>query len=179
MWLVVLAFLAGALFSVLLARGGSRTLQISRPGDAGSWMVYISVAADLTGDGLMVGAGAAVQSELGLLLAASQSVANIPGGFAAMATLRHAGVPRWRRVAMMAFLLLPVLASAALGYFLLRGATAFVQDAALAFIVGVLLLATVEDVLPQGDKPEPPRWISTSSFAGGFAAMALLSAYVY
>ena len=54
-----------------------------------------------------------------------------------------------------------------------------VQDSALAFIVGILLLATVEDVLPQGDKPEPARWIITGAFAGGFSLMALLSAYVY
>ena len=179
MWVIILFFLAGALVSVLLARGGSRALQISEVAGTGPWMVYMSVAVDLVGDGLMVGAGTAVQNELGLLIAASQSVANIPGGFATVATFRHEGMPRWRRLAMAAVLFAPVLASAVVGYLMLRGAVTIVQDSALAFIVGILLLATVEDVLPQGDKPEPARWISTGAFAAGFSLMALLSAYVY
>ena len=179
MWLIILSFLAGAFVSVLLARGGSRTMQVSEAAGTGPWMVYMSVAVDLVCDGLMVGAGTAVQNELGLLIAASQSVANIPGGFAAVATFRHEGMPRLRRLAMAAALFIPVLASAAIGYLMLRGAGVIVQNSALAFIVGILLLATVEDVLPQGDKPEPARWISTGAFAGGFSVMALLSAYVY
>jgi ZIP family zinc transporter len=49
---------------------------------------------------------------------------------------------------------------------------------AICIIAGVLLLATVEDVLPQGDKPEPHRWISTSAFSLGFAGFALLAALI-
>jgi hypothetical protein len=40
------------------------------------------------------------------------------------------------------------------------------------------LLATVEDMLLEADAPRPPRWISTTAFAGGFAAFALLSLYL-
>jgi ZIP family zinc transporter len=178
MWLIVLAFLAGALFSVMLYRAGGWGRGIRGGGSRAAWMVFMAVAADLFGDGLMTGAGAAVDSGLGLLIAASQSVANIPGGFAATANFRRDGVARWRRLAMSASLLVPVLASATVGYWLLRDTGAFAQNAALAFIVGVLLLATIEDVIPQGDETQPPRWISTAAFAAGFAAMGLLSSSV-
>jgi ZIP family zinc transporter len=63
---------------------------------------------------------------------------------------------------------------AVLAHLLLGGAAAGLQGAALAFVVGVLLLATVEDTVPQGDEPGAPRWISTSAFALGFAAFTLL-----
>jgi ZIP family zinc transporter len=43
-------------------------------------------------------------------------------------------------------------------------------------MVGVLLLTTVEDTLPQGDEPAPPRMVSTTSFAGGFVVFAVISA---
>lgn len=178
MWLIVAAFLAGAVLSVVLYRGSGWARRRAGAGSRGAWMVYMAVSADLVGDGLMTGAGAAVGAELGLLLAASQAIANIPGGFAATANLRDDRLPRWRRVAMTTSLVVPTLLAAALGYGLMRGESVLIQDTALAFIVGVLLLATVEDVLPEGDAPRPPRWISTAAFAGGFAAMALLSAYL-
>ena len=57
-------------------------------------MVYMAVAADLLSDGLMTGAGSAVARRLGLLLGLSQVVANVPGGFAAMANFRDEGVLR-------------------------------------------------------------------------------------
>ncbi|WP_205470541.1 hypothetical protein [Breoghania sp. L-A4] len=141
-------------------------------------MVYFAVMADLFSDGMMTGAGSAVGTELGFLIGATQAVANIPGGFAATANFRDDRMPRWRRMAMAGLLLVPTLASALFGFVLLRGGGAWFQSAALAFIIGLLLLATVEDVLPEGDAPQPPRWISTAAFAGGFAAMALLSGYL-
>jgi ZIP family zinc transporter len=65
-----------------------------------------------------------------------------------------------------------------LGFWLLRGAGEVVEHAALAFLVGILLLATVEDMLPQADETGAARWISTLSFTGGFALFAVLSAYL-
>jgi len=138
-------------------------------------MVYMAVATDLTSDGLMVGTGTAVETQLGFLFAATQSIANIPGGFAATSNFREDGMPRSRRLALSASMLVPALISASLGYLVLRAASALIQRAALAIFIGILLLATVEDVIPQGDESEPPRWISTAAFAGGFAALAMLS----
>ncbi len=72
----------------------------------------------------------------------------------------------------------PVFIGASLGFWLLRAASVEVQHAALAVMVGVLLLATVEDVVPQADKPGAERWVSTASFAVGFACFALLASYL-
>ncbi len=178
-WLVATAFVLGAALSVLLATGVKRLRARFASGEgggsAGAWMVYMAIAADLFSDGLMTGAGSAVSNGLGFVLAMSQLVANVPGGFATMANFRDEGMPRKRRLIIIATFPLPVFVSALLGFWLLRGAGEVIQNAALAFIVGVLLLATVEDTVPQADEPHPPRWISTISFASGFALFALLS----
>ena len=174
-WLITLAFLLGAGISVLIAGAWGSFRHRPGRGSVGAWMVYLAVATDLTSDGLMVGTGTAIESQLGFLFAMTQSVANIPGGFAATSNFRDDGMPRRRRLALSASMLAPAVLSAGLGYLVLRGASPTVHSAALAMFVGILLLATVEDVIPQGDEPEPPRWISTTAFAGGFASLALLS----
>jgi ZIP family zinc transporter len=179
-WVIVLAFLVGAGISVLIASvfGSFR----HRPGHggarAGAWMVYMAVATDLVSDGLMVGAGSAVGSGLGFLLASTQAIANIPGGFAATSNFRDDGMPRSRRFVLLVSIIAPALVSVILGYLVLRGVSDQVQAVALAIFMGLLLLATIEDIVPEGDEPEPPRWISTASFAGGFAVFALLSSLV-
>ena len=141
-------------------------------------MVYIAIAADLFSDGLMTGVGSAVSSSLGLLLGLSQVIANIPGGFAAVANFRIEGLERGMRVAIACSFALPIFAGASAGYWLLRDLGLEIQNAGLAFIVGILLLTTVEDTLPQGDKPSPPRLRSTVSFAGGFAFFVLLASCI-
>jgi ZIP family zinc transporter len=108
----------------------------------------------------------------------SQVVANVPGGFAAIGNFRNKQVPKKRRLMILGAFLAPPIAGALIGFLLLRGAGDGLQHAALAVMVGVLLLVTVEDIVPQADEPGVARWISTSSFAGGFAAFALLSIYL-
>lgn len=179
MWLTVLAFVGGALFSILIARGVQRLRRMTGGGAShGAWMVFMAVGADLFSDGMMTGAGSAVSRNLGLLLALSQTVANMPGGFAAAANLRDEGIDRRRRLLMSGAMLVPVFAGASAGFWLLRGAGELLENAALAFIVGVLLLATVEDMVPQADEPEAVRWITTTAFTAGFAFFALLSSYL-
>jgi zinc transporter, ZIP family len=170
-------FVAGALLSLGLSRAIRSPVPGAR-GTAGAWMVWMAVCADLIGDGVMTGVGSTVTSGLGFLIALSQSVANIPGGFAATANLRDDGVERRWRIATAGLLVLPVLASAGLGFWLLQDSAPSVQNAALAVIVGVLLVTTVEDIVPEGDAPQPKRWISTMSFAAGFVLVGLVSTYV-
>jgi ZIP family zinc transporter len=62
-----------------------------------------------------------------------------------------------------------------IGYLLLRGSEEYVQHAAIGFIVGILLLATVEDMVPEADAPGTARWISTLSLTGGFVFFVVLS----
>lgn len=173
-WLISVAFLAGAGISVLIASIWGAFRYRSRTGNISAWMVCMAVATDLVSDGLMVGAGTAVGLQLGFLFAATQSIANIPGGFAATANLRDDEVPKARRMTLSFSMLVPALLSAVLGYYGLRGASSLVHGAVLSVFVGILLLATIEDVIPQGDEPNPPRWVSTTAFALGFVGFLLL-----
>lgn len=175
MWLIVAAFMAGACISVLIAALWGSFRHRSQTESTGAWMVCMAVGTDLVSDGLMVGAGTAVGTHLGFLFAATQSIANVPGGFAATANLRDDNVPRTRRLALSVSMLIPAVLSALFGYYGLRDASSLVHGAVLSLFAGILLLATIEDVIPQGDDPNPPRWISTAAFAFGFAGLALLS----
>lgn len=177
-WLIVCCFLAGASLSILIAHLWGWTWHRSRFRHTGALMVYMAVLTDLITDGLMVGTGTAVGTQLGLLLAATQSLANIPGGFAATSNFRDSGMPRRTRIILAVSMILPALLSATLGFFLMRGLGPEAQGAVLSIFVGILLLATIEDVVPQGDEPNPPRWISSLAFAAGFALLALLSSIV-
>ena len=166
------AFFAGALASLGLAfyRGGQHAV--------GAFMVYGAIGADLFADGLVTGAGSAAALSLGLLLAASQLFANIPGGYAANANLQAYVSCRRTRLLTATLLTLPIFVSAGGGYFLLRGAAEPIQSAALAFIIGLLMLTTIEDMVAEGDAPRPPRWSSTLAFAAGFIGLALSSVYL-
>ena len=62
----------------------------------------------------MIGTGALVDPSLGLLLAIGQVPADVPEGFAAIATMRRAGIPRRTRLLMAAGFAIPVLGGAAL-----------------------------------------------------------------
>lgn len=176
-WQLAVAFCLGAAASVGVAWGVRRAVQALQIGRSGPWMVYLAVAVDLLADGLMVGVGSAVTSSLGLMLGLSQVVANVPGGFVTVANLRDKGVPRKVRLAAAASLFVPVFIGISLGYWLLRGQSTMLQNAALSVIVGMLLLATIEDLVPEADAPQTKRWITTAAFAAGFTFFALLSLY--
>lgn len=177
-WAWLTGFAAGALLSFFLSRAAGWIARAVAGGSKGAWMVYMATAVDLLGDGLMTGASAAVSSELGLLLALSQVVANIPGGFATIANFGSQQVGRKIRLLAAASFALPVLIGVTLGYLALRGASEFAQTVALAVIVGMLLVTTIEDLVPQADAPGTARKISTASFVAGFAFFALLAAYL-
>lgn len=139
-------------------------------------MVVVAAAIDLGVDGTMTGAGSSVAASLGLLLAGSQVVGNFPNGFATMASLdEQAG--RSRRALLLLAAPLVLVIGAAVGYLALRSTGPAVKAGALAFMAGLLLLATVEDTVSQGDAPSPPRRHSSLAFAAGFAAMMLASTW--
>ena len=179
-WMLALALFTGALASLFAARI-SRTLSKHLPKKdlrATTVGAYIAVGVDLTIDGLMTGSGAAVATSLGVLLALSQVIGNLPGGFAIAGNFRTAGIPRLKRLAMLgAYPLLPPI-GAAIGYVALRGASESVIGLALAFLAGLLLTATIEEIVPEADEPGAPRRISSPSFAAGFAALLLMTTYI-
>lgn len=168
-----IGFVIGAGASLLVAKGIVLWQNGGQIRATQAFMVYTVIGADLFSDGLMTGAGGAVALEVGLLLAGAQLFANVPGGFAAAGNLKHYRIPVGRRLAAAALAGTPALLSAIVGYAVFRHAAPETQAFALSVIAGILLLATIEDMVPEGDAPRPPRWSSTLAFAIGFAAMAV------
>ena len=175
-WLLALSFLAGGGAYLLVEAGVERWQKSKQAGvGAGAWMVYVAVATDLAGDGLLIGAGSAVSSRMAILLALGQVLADIPEGFSVIANFRDKGVGRARRLLLSASFALPVLGAAVLAYFALRGQGDAVKMAALVFVAGLYSLAAVEDMLREAHKSaEDSRW-SAISFLAGFALFLVVS----
>ena len=124
-------------------------------------MVYVVVLADLIGDGLLIGAVSTVSSELALLLAFGQVVADIPVGFSVLANFRDKGIERGYRMWLSVSFVIPVVGSALLTYFLLRGLPDSVKFTVMVFVSGLYALAAVEDMLGQAHKSAADtRWSS-------------------
>lgn len=175
-WVLAVSFLAGGGF-YLLVESAIERWQAGKSGDvgAGAWMVYVAVATDLVGDGLLIGAGSAVSSQLALVLALGQILADVPEGFAVIANFRSKGVARAKRILLSASFAIPVLGAATLAYFGLRGQSSSVQMAALVFVAGLYTLAAVEDMLREAhESTEDSRW-SAICFLAGFALFLVVS----
>ena len=125
----------------------------------------------------MIGTGALVDPALGLLLALGQMPADLPEGFATIATLRSANVARAKRVLFTAGLALPILVGATLGYFALRDASELVTLSVLALTGGALLSVVIEEIVPEAHRG-PDSKVATVFLVGGFALFAAISTYV-
>ncbi|UYH54099.1 hypothetical protein N6L26_08495 [Qipengyuania sp. SS22] len=180
MWSLAIGLVCGSLASLGIARL-SRVISASLPSRgmrATTVGAYVAVGADLLTDGLMTGSGAAVAASLGILLALSQVIGNLPGGFAIAANFRATAIPRNQRLVMLsAYPLLPLL-GAVIGYFTLKNAGDFATGITLAFLAGLLLTATIEEIVPEADQSGAPRRVSSPAFACGFAMLLLLSSYL-
>jgi ZIP family zinc transporter len=175
-WLLALAFLAGGCAHLLIEAGVERWQENKQAGaGAGAWMTYIAVATDLVGDGLLIGAGTAVSSSLGLLLALGQVLADLPEGFAVIANFRDKGVEQAKRLLLSALFVLPVVGAAVVAYFVLRGQRKATQMASLVFVAGLYTLAAIEDMLGEAhESAQDSRW-SAISFLAGFAIFLAVS----
>ena len=175
-WLLALAFVGGGA-AYLAMEAGVERWQRTKEGGAGTgaWMVYVAVATDLIGDGLLIGAGSAVSLELALVLALGQVLADLPEGFAVLANFRDKGVGRVRRLLISGSFVIPVVGAALLAYFLLCDQGEVVQMTALVFVAGLYTLAAVEDMLREThESAEDSRWSAVSLIAG-FALFLIAS----
>lgn len=171
-YILVIAFLVGALVSILLA---SLINKINSAEKAGPWRVLGAVGIDLFSDGIMIGIGSSVSTGLGLILGVSQVVGNVPGGFASISNLRGSGYDGKKNIIPILLLPVPALLGAVVGFMLLRDAAETSQAIALVFVAGLLLLPTLEDTLPEGDAPTPPRKWTGIAVAAGFAFILIAS----
>lgn len=180
-WLMLLLFVGGGAFAIFLdaAMDLARTrAECRRGGDVAAtpWGIYFGVAVDLFSDGVIIGTGSTIDPALGALLALGQVPADLPEGFATIATFKAKGVRRRRRLLWSASFALPILIGATLGFWAVRGRPPGVQFGLLAFTAGILLTVAVEEIVVEAHREEDSRWASLF-LVGGFALFALLAAY--
>jgi ZIP family zinc transporter len=177
-WAPLLAFVAGGAAFIGLDRligyvqgrlGGSER-------QSGALAIFGGVAVDLFSDGVMIGTGTVLNPALGLLLALGQVPADVPEGFAAVATLRNAGVSRRRRLIMAGGFAVPILAGAALGFLALREAPEVVTLSVLALTGGALVAVVVEEMVTEAHEGDTSR-LGPLFLTAGFALFGAISVY--
>ena len=171
-WQIAVAFLVGG--AVYLV--AQTIIERRTEGGGRMWMIYLAVATDLFGDGLLIGSGTAVAASLGLVLAVGQVLADIPEGAATAITFRANDVPRARRILLSATFVLPVLVGAALSYLTLRNQSEAAQVAALVATSGLFTVAVFEDMITEAHDAAEDTRTSTAFLLVGFAAFTLVSA---
>jgi ZIP family zinc transporter len=125
----------------------------------------------------MIGTGTVVNPALSLLLALGQIPADVPEGFAAVATMRRAGMARPARLVLAAGFAVPIPLGAALGFLALRAAPEVLTVSVLALTGGALVAVVVEEMVSkahEGDtSPLGPVFLTA-----GFALFAAISVYL-
>ena len=177
-WILALAFLLGGAVYLLVKKGVEHWQKGKRTEEgvgAGAWMVYVAVATDLIGDGLLIGAGSVVSFELALMLALGQVLADIPEGYATIANFRDKGMARAKRLLLSASFVLPIVGAAIFAYFVLRNQSEALKMAGLVFVAGLYLLAAVEDMLNEAHESTDDNSWSAVSFLLGFALFMVIS----
>lgn len=177
-WVPILAFVAGgAAFLGLDRLSGFVEARLGLEKAGGAFGIFSAVALDLFSDGVMIGTGTLIDPTLGFLLALGQVPADVPEGFAAVASARRAGVHRPARVVMALSFAAPILLGATLGFFALRGAPLLLTVSVLAVTAGALTSIVVEEMIPEAHEGETSQ-AGVLFLLAGFALFALLSVYV-
>jgi ZIP family zinc transporter len=178
-WLPLLAFVAGGAAFIGLDRVVGY-VQGRLGGDEeqkGAFAIFGGVSLDLFSDGVMIGTGTVINPALGLLLALGQMPADLPEGFAAVATMRNAGVKRRTRLLLTAGFAVPILFGAALGYLALRDAPEVVTLSVLALTGGALVAVVVEEMVSEAHEGETSQ-LGPVFLTAGFALFAAISVYL-
>ena len=175
-WVPVLAFAVGGAFFLAVDTGIEQLAE--RRGGGGPFIIFFGVSVDLFSDGLMIGTGTSIEFGLGLLLALGQTPADVPEGFAAVATFKNAGVARRNRMLLAAAFAVPIVLGVTVGYWGVLGQSELVKFSLLAFTAGVLTTVAVEEIVPEAHNEIPDSRLATSFFIGGFALFALLAEYL-
>ena len=180
-WIMLLLFVLGGLFAIGVDSMIDlvKTRAACRAGgdvSASPWGIYFGVAVDLFSDGVIIGTGSIINPALGVLLALGQVPADIPEGFATIATFKNKGVARAKRMLLSASFAVPILIGTTIGYWAVRGQADVVKFGLLAFTAGILLTVAVEEIVAEAHEEEDSRWASLF-LVGGFALFALLASY--
>jgi ZIP family zinc transporter len=178
-WAPIVAFFSGGAVFIALDRlvGIVRKRMGGTEEQSGALAIFGGVSMDLFSDGVMIGTGTVLNPSLGLLLALGQMPADVPEGFAAVASLRSAGIARKQRVAMVAAFLIPVFSGAALGYLALRNAPEVLTLSVLAMTGGALTAVVVEEMVEQAHEGDTSQ-LGPLFLTAGFALFAAISVYL-
>ena len=171
-WTIGVAFAIGGMAYIALEWLVER---FAGSGRSRMWMIYLAIATDLVGDGLLIGAGTSVSAGLGIALAAGQTLADAPEGFAAILTFRDNDVPRRRRLLLSLSFFLPVVAAALLAFLVLRGRPEAWQYTALVVAGGLLSTAALEDMIQEAHDADADARTSTFALIAGFAVFVFVS----
>ena len=131
------------------------------------------IGVDLLIDGLLIGAGAAMSTDIAVILTIALTVEVLFVGLALSLQLAHAGVSRIRVVMTTAGLSLLVALGAVLGALVLRGAGNTVLVLVLAFAAAALLWLVVEELLVEAHQVVERPWMSVMFFVGFLAIFSL------
>ena len=142
-----------------------------------SLAIFLSIAIDLFGDGLMIGTSLTIAPHLGVVLASGRVVAHIPEGFVTNAAFKSQNMWRTKRFLLLAAFIIPVWLGATLGYWGLRGQADLPKLVVLAFTTGTLITAIAEEIIPEAHQTQDTNW-STLTFIGSFALSILFSSYI-
>lgn len=177
----ILAFVAGSGFFILLDKSieyvQNRFGGRAQKGMSAAVAIYIGVAIDLFSDGVMIGTGSTVAPGLGLLLALGQVPADIPEGFATIATFKARQVKKRTRLLLSASFAIPIFIGATVGYWAVRDSPEIVKLTLLAFVAGILLTVALEEMLTEAHDRPDSRWAALF-LSGGFALFTFLSVYL-
>lgn len=178
-WVPLVAFVAGGALFVALDQvlGYVQGRLGAGKKQTGALAIFSGVSIDLFSDGVMIGTATVLNPGLGLLLALGQMPADFPEGFAAIASLRHAGISRKRRVLMAAGFAIPILLGATLGFFALREAPEIITLSVLALTGGALMTVAVEEMIVEAHESEDSFW-GPVLLTAGFALFGAISVYV-
>lgn len=178
-WIPLAAFVAGgAVFTGLDAAVGYVQARLGGGVERGSALaIFGGVAMDLFSDGVMIGTGTVIDPALGLLLAVGQMPADVPEGFAAVATMRKAGIAQRWRVLLAAGFAVPILLGATIGFLGLRHAPQVVSLSVLALTGGALTAVVVEEMVSEAHRGDTSR-LGPVFLTAGFALFAALRVYV-
>jgi ZIP family zinc transporter len=175
----LLAFVAGGAMFIALDRAIGYVQGRLGGGEkqAGAFAIFSGVSIDLFSDGVMIGTGTVLNPALGLLLALGQVPADIPEGFAAIATLRSAGIGRKRRILLAGAFAIPILLGATIGFFALRDAPEVLTLAVLALTGGALTTVVVEEMVTEAHGGATSQ-LGPIFLTAGFALFGAISVYV-
>jgi len=177
---MAIVFLAGGLFYISIKTIVTRwqeSKQNSQSEGTGAWMIYVAVAADLIGDGLLIGTATVIDIKLAVLLALAQVIADIPEGFATIANFKDKGTPRKKRLLLSASFVIPIMLAALFAYFVLRGQSEAVQMSGLVFVAGLYMLAGVEDLMGEAHEADADTTWSSLNFLAGFVVFMIASSF--